>query len=265
MFEAVFQRIRGLLLCALAATGLAASLPVHAGSDVLRVATEGTYPPWSFETASGDLEGFDIDIANALCAQMKMRCEIVAQAWDGLIPGLLANRYDALVASMSTTPERRRQVLFTNKYKNSTSTFIAAKESGIKDVSPAGLKGKRIGVQRGTSQHQWLVANGYDKTASLVLYDTTRQPELDLVGGRDDLVMENKATAFWDFFKRPESKDFAFVGPEFTGGVLGDGNAIAVRLSDTDLCNRLNAALRAIVSNGTYEQIQKKYFPFPLM
>jgi lysine-arginine-ornithine-binding protein len=265
MFDTVFHRIRGLVTCVLAATALVSSLPAHAGGDVLRVATEGTYPPWSFKTASGELEGFDVDIANALCAQMKMKCEIVAQAWDGIIPGLQANRYDAIVASMSTTPERRKQVLFTNKYKDSTSTFIAAKDSGIKDVSPTGLKGKRIGVQRGASQNEWLVANGYDKTASLVLYDTTRQPELDLVAGRVDLVMENKATAYADFFKRPESKDFEFVGPEFKGGVLGDGNAIAVRLSDTDLCNRLNTALAAIVSNGTYDQIRKKYFPFPLM
>ena len=239
--------------------------PAFSAGDTLRVATEGTYPPWSFKDSSGQLQGFDVDIANALCVQRKMKCQIVAQAWDGIIPGLQANRYDAIVASMSTTPERRKQVLFTNRYKDTTSSFIAAKDSGIKDVSPAGLKGKRIGVQRGSSQHQWLTANGYDKTASLVLYDDTRQPELDLVAGRVDLIIGNKATFYADFFKRPDSKDFAFVGPEFKGGILGDGNAIAVRLSDAELCSRINAALAAIMANGTYDQIRKKYFPFPLM
>ncbi|MFM0341501.1 transporter substrate-binding domain-containing protein [Paraburkholderia fungorum] len=265
MSHTLFRRLRGLATCALAAAALATSAPALSAGDTLRVATEGTYPPWSFKDASGQLQGFDVDIANALCAQMKVKCQIVAQAWDGIIPGLQANRYDAIVASMSTTPARRKQVLFTNKYKDTTSSFIAAKDSGIKDVSPAGLKGKRIGVQRGASQHQWLVANGYDKTASLVLYDDTRQPELDLVAGRVDLIIGNKATFYSDFFKRPDSKDFAFVGPEFKGGVLGDGNAIAVRLDDAELCNRINAALAAIMTNGTYDQIRKKYFPFSLM
>ena len=124
LIEAVFHRIRVLIRCSLAASAVLALLPAHAGNNVLRVAMEGTYPPWSFKTASGNLEGFDVDIANALCVQMRVKCEIVAAAWDGLIPGLLANRYDALVASMSTTPERRKRVLFTHKYENSASIFM---------------------------------------------------------------------------------------------------------------------------------------------
>lgn len=265
MSHILIQKLRRLVTYALAAMALALSVPAHSAGDTLRVATEGTYSPWSFKDAAGKLQGFDVDIANALCTQMKVKCQIVAQAWDGIIPGLQANRYDAIVASMSTTPARRKQVLFTNKYKDTISNFIAAKDSGIKDVSPASLKGKRIGVQRGSSQHQWLVANGYDKTATLVLYDDTRQPELDLIAGRVDLIIGNKATFYSEFFKRPDSKDFTFVGPEFKGGVLGEGSAIAVRLNDTELCNRLNAALAAIMANGTYDEIRKKYFPFPLM
>ncbi|MFM0045621.1 transporter substrate-binding domain-containing protein [Paraburkholderia sediminicola] len=265
MSISLLKRLWGLLGCALAVAALGMSAPAFSASDTLRVATEGTYPPWSFKDASGQLQGFDVDVANALCAQMKVKCQIVAQAWDGIIPGLQANRYDAIVASMSMTPARRKQVLFTNKYKDTTSSFIVAKDSGIKDVSPAGLKGKRIGVQRGSSQHQWLTANGYDSAATLVLYDDTRQPELDLVAGRVDAIIGNKATFYSDFFKRPESGDFTFVGPELKGGVLGDGNAIAVRLDNTDLWNRLNAALAAIIANGTYDRIRKKYFPFQLM
>jgi len=265
MFYILLQRIRGLMNGVLVVAAFAVSCAAHAEGNVLRVATEGTYPPWSYKTASGQLNGFDVDIANALCAQLKMQCHIVAQAWDGIIPGLQAHRYDAIVASMATTPQRRKQVLFTNKYKDSTSSFIAAKDSGVKDVTPEGLKGKRIGVQRGSSQHQWLVAKGYGKTATLVLYDDTRQPELDLVAGRVDLIIGNKATYYSSFFKRPQSKDFVFVGPALKGGILGEGSAIAVRLGDTELCNHLNQALAAIVANGTYDQIRKKYFPFPLM
>ena len=265
MLHKLLRHFHGLAACILTATLCAASASALAAGSTLRVATEGTYPPWSYKDSSGQLQGFDVDLANALCVQMKMTCQIVAQAWDGIIPGLQANRYDAIVASMAMTPARRKQVLFTNKYKDSTSSFIAAKDSGITDVSPAGLKGKRIGVQRGSSQHQWLVANGYDKTATLVLYDDTRQPELDLVAGRVDVIVGNKATYYTSFFKRPESKNFAFVGPNLKGGVLGEGSAIAVRLGDDELVNKINAALAAVIANGTYEQIRKKYFPFPLM
>ncbi|MGT0250407.1 transporter substrate-binding domain-containing protein [Burkholderia pyrrocinia] len=265
MSISLIKCFRAVAASAMAIAALSSSAPAFPAAGTLRVATEGTYPPWSFKDASGHLQGFDVEIANALCVQMKVKCQIVAQAWDGIIPGLQANRYDAIVASMSTTPARRKQVLFTKKYKDTTSSFVVARDGGIKDVTPAGMKGKRIGVQRGSSQHQWLTSNGYDKTAALVLYDDTRQPELDLVAGRVDAIIGNKATFYASFFKRPEAKDFQFVGPEFKGGVLGEGNAIAVRLGDTDLCSQLNAALDAIIKNGTYDEIRKKYFPFPLM
>jgi lysine-arginine-ornithine-binding protein len=246
------------------ASFMLAGTPAHAASDTLRVATEGTYKPWSFKDADGKLQGFDVDIANALCDDMHVKCDIVAQSWDGIIPGLQASRYDAIIASMSMTPERRKQVLFTNKYKEVISSFIVRKGT-ISDVTPEGLKGKRIGVQCGSSQDQWLTASGYDKTATVVRYDDTRQPELDLISGRVDTIVGNKATFASDFFRRPDSKDYTFVGPDLKGGVLGEGAAIAVRLNDKELCDRLNKALSDIVANGTYDRIRKKYFTFPLL
>jgi lysine-arginine-ornithine-binding protein len=230
----------------------------------LKIATEGTYAPWSFKDAQGKLEGWDVDIAYALCAKMNTECEVVAQDWDGIIPGLQAKKYDAIVASMSMTPKRREQVDFTDKYKDVVSSFVARKGT-ITDTTPGGMKGKRIGVQRGSSQHQWLQANGYDKTASLVLYDTTQQPELDLLSGRVDAIIGNKATYYSGFFKRAESKDFDYVGPALKGGVLGEGAAIAVRKGDNDLRERFNKALADIRADGTYDRITKKYFPFALM
>jgi lysine-arginine-ornithine-binding protein len=264
MFTKKCRQMLLTLLFASTAAFVIAGTPAHAANDTLRVATEGTYKPWSFKDSDGKLQGFDVDIANALCADLHVKCEIVAQSWDGIIPGLHASRYDAIIASMSMTPARRKQVLFTNKYKDVISSFIARKGT-LTDVSPKGLAGKRIGVQRGSSQNQWLAANGYDKTATLVLYDDTRQPELDLISGRVDTIVGNKATFASDFFKRPESKDFTFIGPDLKGGVLGEGAAIAVRLDDSQLCDRLNKALADITANGTYDRIRKKYFPFPLM
>jgi lysine-arginine-ornithine-binding protein len=264
MFTRRCKQVLKALMAVSTASLVLAGTPAYAASDTLRVATEGTYKPWSFKDADGKLQGFDVDIANALCEDLHVKCDIVAQSWDGIIPGLQASRYDAIIASMSMTPARRKQVLFTNKYKDVISIFIARKGS-ITDVTPEGLKGKRIGVQRGSSQNQWLSASGYDKTATVVLYDDTRQPELDLISGRLDAIVGNKATFASDFFKRPDSKDFAFVGPDLKGGVLGEGAAIAVRLDDTQLCDRLNKALADIVADGTYDRIRKKYFPFPLL
>jgi lysine-arginine-ornithine-binding protein len=232
--------------------------------EKLRIATEGTYPPWSFKDAQGNLQGWDVDIANALCAHMKVQCEISAQDWDGIIPSLLAKKYDAIVASMAMTPPRRERVAFTDKYKDVISQFVARKGT-ITDISPAGMKGKSIGVQRGSSQHQWLQAEGYDKVADLKLYDKTTDVELDLVAGRVDAIIGNKLTMYVGFFKKPEAKDFAYVGPDLKGGVMGEGSGIALRKEDVALLQRFNKALAEIHADGTYETISRKYFPFKLM
>ena len=227
-----------------------------------RIATEGTYRPWSFKDAQGKLQGWDLDIANALCQQMKARCEIVAQDWDGIIPGLMARKYDMIVASMAITEQRRQRVDFSDKYKDTVSRFVARKGTPD-DVSPAALKGKTIGVQRGSIQANYLSQNY--KGSDLKFYDTPQAAELDLVAGRVAYILGNMVTYYVGFMKTPEAKDFDFVGPDLKGGLLGDGNGIAVRKGDTELLARINAALAAIRADGTYDRITAKYFPFKLM
>jgi polar amino acid transport system substrate-binding protein/arginine/ornithine transport system substrate-binding protein len=227
-----------------------------------RIATEGTYPPWSFKDAQGALQGWDVDIATALCDKMKARCEIVAQDWDGIIPGLLARKYDMIVASMAITEQRRQRVDFSDKYKDTISRFIGKK--GVPaDVSPAALKGKAIGVQRGSIQAGYLSQNYKD--SELKFYDTPQAAELDLVAGRVDYILGNMVTYFVGFMKTSDAKNFAFVGPDLKGGLLGDGNGIAVRKGDSELLSKVNAALAAIRVDGTYDRITAKYFPFKLM
>lgn len=227
-----------------------------------RIATEGAYPPWSFKDAQGVLQGWDVDIANALCEKMKARCEIVAQDWDGIIPGLVARKYDMIVASMAITPQRRERVAFSAKYKETVSRFVARRGTSS-DVSPAALKGKTIGVQRGSAQAAYLAQNY--READLKFYDTPQAAELDLVAGRVAYILGNMVTYHVGFLKTPEAKDFTFVGPDLKGGILGEGNGIAVRKDDGQTLARINAALEAIRADGTYDRITAKYFPFKLM
>jgi arginine/ornithine transport system substrate-binding protein len=227
-----------------------------------RIATEGSYPPWSFKDPRGTLQGWDVDIAQALCEKMKAKCEIVAQDWDGIIPGLVARKYDIIVASMAITPQRRERVAFSAKYKETISRFVA-RDGTPPDVSPAALKGKTIGVQRGSVQAAYLAQNY--KASSLRFYDTPQAAELDLVAGRVEYILGNMVTYHVGFLKTPEAKAFAFTGPELKGGILGEGNGIAVRKDDGQTLERINAALEAIRSDGTYERITAKYFPFKLM
>jgi arginine/ornithine transport system substrate-binding protein len=227
-----------------------------------RIATEGTYPPWSLKDAQGSLQGWDVDIANALCEKMKARCEIVAQDWDGIIPGLLARKYDMIVASMAITEQRRQRVDFSDKYKETVSRFIARKGAS-QDVTPAALKGKAIGVQRGSIQANYL--SQHYKDSELKFYDTPQAAEMDLVANRVDYILGNMVTYHVGFMKTAEAKHFEFVGPDLKGGQLGEGNGIAVRKGDTELLSRINAALAAIRADGSYDRITAKYFPFKLM
>ena len=228
----------------------------------LRIATEGTFPPFNFTDAGGKLTGFDVEIANALCDRMKVKCEIIAQEWDGMIPALNAKKYDLIVASMAVTDKRKEQVAFSNKYQDSTSQF-AAKKGTFPDTSPDALKGKRIGVQRGSVHDSYLTANY--PNAEIVRYDKTTDAEMDLLAGRVDVLFGNRVTALLGFLTKPEAKDFELVGKIYSGNGLGEGNAIAMRKDDTELLGQVNDALAAIMADGTYDKIESKYFPFKLL
>lgn len=227
----------------------------------IKIATEGAFPPWNFVEANGKLAGWDIEITAALCKVIGADCPIAAQAWDGIIPALQAGKFDAIIAQMSMTPKRMEQVDFTIKYKESSSRFVA-KKGTITEVTPAALKSKTIGVQRGAAQRTWLEEQGY---ANIRHYETTQAVELDLIAGRIDLLIQNTATSSLVFFKRPESKDYEFVGPEFKGGTLGAGQAIAIRKGDATLRECFNSAIRAIRKNGEYDAISARYVPFKLL
>lgn len=225
--------------------------------DKLRIATEGAYAPFNMVNAQGELEGFDVDIARALCAEMKADCEIVAQDWDGIIPGLRARKYDAIVASMSITKERQRVVEFTERYYSNVLAFVAPKGQAA-DTSEAGLKGKTIGAQRATIAGQYLEDNLGD-IVDVKLYDTQDNAYLDLTSGRLDLLLSDKFPAY-DWLNTDAGNGFEFKGDDID---INDEIGIALR-KGSEWRTRINDALKAIVKNGTYEKINAKYFPFSI-
>lgn len=226
-------------------------------AEKIRIGTEGAYPPFNMIDKSGKLTGFDVDIANALCAEMKADCEIVTQDWDGIIPALLARKYDAIVASMSITDERKQAVDFTDPYYTNKLQFIAPKGAAFA-AGAAGWKGKSLGAQRATIAGQWLEENA--KGASVKLYDTQENAYLDLSSGRLDAILADKFVNY-EWLQSDAGKNFEFKGePVLDNDKIG----IAIRKGDGKLRERLNAALKAIVANGTYATINAKYFPFDI-
>ncbi|HWH73056.1 MAG TPA: ABC transporter substrate-binding protein [Methylibium sp.] len=253
--------LRRPLLAALLALATAAQAQAPDWKKI-RIAVEGAYPPFSELTPSGQLKGFDIDIAQALCQRMQAECTLVRQDFDGLIPGLMARKFDAVIASMAITEERKRQVAFSDKYYNTPARFVVRQGSGIA-VGVEGLKGRKIGVQRSTIHDRY--ASETFKGAQIVRY--TRQDEvyLDLAAGRIDATLQDVVAADVGFLKTPQGKGFGFAGPTFGDPkYFGDGSGIAMRKADTALQAKFNAAIRALRADGGYKQLQDKYFDFDI-
>lgn len=226
----------------------------------VRIGVEGAYPPFSEVGPDGKLKGFDIDIALALCAQIKAECTLVQQEWDGMIPALQSRKFDAIIASMAITDERKKVVNFTDKYMNTPAKLVARADVKF-EPTPAGLKGKRIGVQRSTI-HDRFVTETF-KDSEIVRYAKQDEAYLDLAAGRVDVLMADSVAVDGGFLKKPQGKGFAFFGPSFNDPkYFGYGAGIAVRKADTELQAKFNAAIPAIRANGSYKKIQDKYFDF---
>lgn len=242
------MRLKALIAAALFAVAGTA----HA-ADKIRIGTEGAYPPFNMVDAKGQVTGFDIDIAKALCAELKAECQIITQDWDGIIPALNGKKFDAIVASMSITDERKQAVDFTDPYYTNKLQFIAPKTSKF---APNKLKGLVLGAQRATISGTWL--EEHVKDAEIKLYDTQDNAYLDLASGRLDAILADKFVN-WEWLKSDAGKEFEFKGEPVYND---DKIAIAVRKGDDALRQKLNGALKTIVANGTYKKINDKYFPF---
>ena len=227
----------------------------------IRIGVEGAYPPFSWVEKDGTLKGFDIDIAMALCEEIGAECVLVPQDWDGIIPALLARKYDAIIASMSITEERKKKVAFSEKYYNTPAKFARKKGSGI-TISKAGLKGKTVGVQRATT-HDNFITGEFGDSVEIKRYGTQDEAYLDAIAGRVDLLLADSIAMDDGFLKTDKGKGWEFVGPGYSEPkYFGVGAGIAVRKSDGELAKLFSLAIKVIRSNGVYHMINGKYFAF---
>ncbi|WP_407965976.1 transporter substrate-binding domain-containing protein [Bartonella sp. C271] len=228
-----------------------------AHAKTLKIATEGSYPPFSYIDSNNKLHGFDIDITHALCKKMKIECVITIQDFDGIILGLLAQKYDAIIASLSPTQERLKKIDFTDAYYSTELAVIVLKDSQIKEISAEAFKGKNLGVQLNTTQAIYAENHYASKGVNIKFYPTTKEVIRDLLSNRLDIVILDKLQIL-DWFKN-KGKDCC----HFLGSIKGTQLpiAIAIRQNNDDLKNQFNKAIKAIRDDGTYDKITKKYFP----
>ncbi|MGQ7247413.1 transporter substrate-binding domain-containing protein [Halomonas sp. V046] len=226
----------------------------------IRIGVDVPYEPMEFRTPEGELTGFDIDLGNALCAEIGIQCEWVVQGWDGIIPGLMARKYDAIMSSMTINDERREQVLFSEPYFTPPSAWFAPADLEMGNPDTESLEGKTIGVQRGTLQDNY-VTDMYGDVADVNRYSTADDLVLDMDSGRVDI-------GFLDFpvgkstLLDSDAGDYKVVGDKISEPkkYFGDGFGIAFRQRDEDLANAFNEALVALKENGTYDEIHTTYF-----
>lgn len=245
----------------------------------IKIATEGAYPPWNYTNADGSLTGYEIDLTHALCERMKVKCTIVSQEWNGIIPGLTVGKYDAIIASMGVTPERKKVIAFSKSYAKAPNGFLTTSNNDLKSLADAGhafdltdspadaqaaidelklkFKGKVIGVQTGSTASNFV--REYFKGMEIRDYPTFEQLALDLANGRLDIGVANVTT----FKPVIEANKGVLVstGPTFAGGVLGQGTTnIALRQGDDTLRQAFDAAITSVNNDGTNKALTEKWF-----
>ncbi|EOI6477168.1 arginine ABC transporter substrate-binding protein [Yersinia enterocolitica] len=223
-------------------------------TETIRFAASATYPPFESIGANNEIVGFDMDLAKALCKQMEANCTFTNQAFDSLIPALKFKRYDAVISGMDITPERSKQVAFSQPYYANSAIVIAPKG---KFTSFADLTGKKIGMENGTTHQKYL----QDKHPEIqtVAYDSYQNAIIDLKNGRIDGVFGDTAVVNEWLKTNP---NLAAVGEHVTDPqYFGTGLGIAVRPDNTALLEKLNKAIDAVKADGTYKAISDKWFP----
>ena len=255
-------------------------LSVSANADKIRIGTEGAYPPWNSKDASGKLIGFEVELAWTLCRYIGQQCEIVEQDWDGMIPALIMRKFDAIMAGMSITDERKKAINFSQGYADEVASLAVMKGSNLEGMQTSeginltkksgavkkdlktitdALAGKTVCVQTATI-HQNFLESGDVGKVNVRTYKTQDEVNLDLASGRCDVALA-AAVAFTDYAEKSK-KPVVLVGPTFSGGAFGNGVGVGIRKDDTELLKKFNAAINKARKNGDISRIATKWFGF---
>ncbi len=251
---------------------------VQAGS--IKIGTEGAYPPWNAKNEAGKLIGFEVELANFLCIYMKHDCTIVEQDWDGMIPALTSGKFDAIMAGMSITDERKKTINFSQGYADEVASLAVMKGSNLEGMDTpkainlstggsdvkdalktltAALAGKTIGVQTATI-HQNFLESGDVGSVKVRTYKTQDEVNLDLTAGRIDAALA-AAVAFTDYAEK-SGKPVVLVGPTFAGGAFGNGVGVGIRKEDAQLLKDFNKAIDTARKQGKISELAIKWFGF---
>ena len=255
-------------------------LSVSANADKIRIGTEGAYPPWNSKDASGKLIGFEVELAWTLCRYIGQQCEIVEQDWDGMIPALIMRKFDAIMAGMSITDERKKAISFSQGYADEVASLAVMKGSNLQGMQTSeginltkksgavkkdlktitqALAGKTVCVQTATI-HQNFLESGDVGKVNVRTYKTQDEVNLDLASGRCDVALA-AAVAFTDYAEKSK-KPVVLVGPTFSGGAFGNGVGVGIRKDDTELLKAFNSAINKARKNGDISRIATKWFGF---
>ena len=270
------------LLATAALTAVTLMSGAAQAGDVVRIATEGAYPPWNALNSAGHLEGFEIDLYQVLCARANLECTMEQTAWDGIIPSLQQGKFDVIMAGMSITDKRKKKITFSRSYASSPAVFVVGKDSAMVDFKVSAdkisladldanektsldatlaiLNGKTIGVQKGTIHLNFL--KDYMKgNATIRTYETQEQLDLDLQSGRVDVAFA--AESYWHpLFAKPEGADFRAIGPGFSEGPFGEGVGLGLRQEDQELADKFSVAINSAIADGTVSKLAVKWFGF---
>ncbi|PCE21812.1 ABC transporter substrate-binding protein [Paraburkholderia acidicola] len=255
--------------------------PVHAKDwKTVTIALEGGYAPWNLTLPGGKLGGFEPELVANLCARIQLQCNLVAQDWDGMIPGLQAGKFDVLMDAISITPEREKIIAFSRPYAATPATFAVADTkvlpkaaAGAPQVKLTGdpkadqatvdplrkqLKGKSIGIQSGTVYTKFINDNFKD-VATIRVYKTSPERDLDLAAGRIDASFDD-VTYYAANLDKKETSSIVLAGPKIGGPIWGPGEGLAFRKQDGDLRTKFDTAIAAAMADGTVKKLSEKWF-----
>ncbi len=224
----------------------------------IRFGVNPAYPPFESTAPDGSLQGFDIDLGNAICAELKVKCTWVANDFDGLIPALKARKIDAVLSSMTVTEPRKKQIDFSDRLFSGPTSIVTRKGSGLEPTAES-LRGKAIGFQQGTIQEAYAKAKLAPGGVQLKAYQNQDQVYADLVSGRLDASIQDMLEAELSFLKSPQGAGFQS-SKGISDPMVPSDIAIGLRKGDEELKTLINKAIAAMHASGTYREIQRKHF-----